>query len=279
MDDKTINSKKSFFSDKMAQIIVFVFLIVLGWWIFINPFNSGIKIDIKNIWSSTYMVISILGGIFGLVISNRWGGYKSMLGRSIMAFSIGLLLQSFGQIIYNYYTLVANIQAPYPSLGDLGYFGSIPAYIYGVVLLGHVSGLKSSFSALGNKIFLLVLPIIMLVISYLIFLKDYTFDWTQPLKVFLDFGYPLGQAIYVSIALSVLIVSRNFLGGIMKKPVLFILLSLVVQYVCDFDFLYKANHNVWYAGGPGDFLYAFSYLCMTLSLLYIGYTFQKIKES
>ena len=267
-----------FFQKLFIFISVTLFASIAIWWLQISPFDQNVLVDAKHLWSSSYLLISILGGCFGLIISTYWGGYRSVLGRAILAFSIGLFLQSFGQIVYNYYTLVSKIEAPYPSLGDVGYFGSIFAYIYGVLLLGHLSGSNISIRSIHNQIFAIVLPLLMLISSYLFFLKDYVFDWSKPLTIFLDFGYPLGQAIYVSFALLVLIVCRKFLGGIMKKPILLLVFALIVQYTCDFNFLYQANHGYWYAGSWGDFLYAISYLIMTLSLIYMGIAFNKIKN-
>lgn len=272
-------SKTSLYKNWMAQLVFAVFLVVTIWWVWVKPFNSEVFVNAKNYWSASYEVISLLGGIFGIIISNRWGGYKSFLGRAILAFSVGLLLQTFGQVVYNYYTLVKQIAAPYPSLGDVGYFGSIPAYVYGSILLGRVSGFKVSFKSFHNQMLAILFPLLMVTGSYLTFLKAYQFDWSSPIKVFLDFGYPLGQAVYVSIALLALFMSRKFLGGIMRKPLVLLLVALVVQYICDTDFLYKANNGIWYPGGPGDFLYAVSYLIMTFGLIYIGLTFYRIRES
>jgi hypothetical protein len=273
-----IESFKQMLKSKMLAWNILIFVVITIWWSLIKPFNSQVLVNDKNWWSASYMLISTLGGIFGLIISKYWGGYKSIIGKAIICFSVGLLLQSFGQLVYNYYTLFKNIQIPYPSLGDMGYFGSIVAYIYGVWLLGCAAGLKTSSKTSQNQILIVLFPLIMLIFSYSVFLKNYAFNWSHPLTIFLDFGYPLGQALYVSLALLVLFISKKILGGIMKKPVLLILFALIVQYICDFNFLYQANSNSWYAGSLGDYLYAFSYFIMTMAIIYIGYTFYKIKE-
>ena len=270
---------EKFFKNRMVQVDILLLVVVTIWWFFIKPFNSESITHSKHIWSSAYMFISIIGGVFGLIISKYWGGYKSIIGKAILCFSVGLFLQSFGQFVYNYYTLFVKIETPYPSLGDFGYFGSIIAYIYGVSLLGRAVGLKFFSQISINQILAIVLPLLMLVFSYFFFLRDYQFDWSKPLTIFLDFGYPLGQATYVSLALLVLIVSIRSLGGMMKRPVLLLIFALLVQYLCDFNFLYQANRGSWYAGSWGDYLYAVSYFIMTLAIIYIGSTFFRIKES
>lgn len=117
----------------------------------------------------------------------------------------------------------------------------------------------------------------MLGVSYLFFLQGYEFDWSNKLKIFLDFGYPFGQAIYVSIAMLAFFFSRNFLGGVMKRPLWILMFALIFQYCADFMFLYQSNTDTWYVGGINDYLYFVSYFLMTLALIYIGSTFYKIK--
>ena len=223
--------------------------------------------------------MAYLGGISGLIIAKKWGGIKSLIGSAVTVFSIGLLCQGFGQSVYTYYLFHSNIAAPYPSLGDLGYFGTIPFYIYGAFLLSKVSGAKISLRSYGHKIQALIIPTIMLLVSYFLFLQDYTFDFSAPLKTFLDFGYPLGQAIYVSLAILAFTLSRKFLGGIMRKPILFLIAALVLQYLCDYIFLYQFNAGNWYVGGINDYMYLFSYFLMTISLIKMSVTFDNIKES
>jgi len=112
----------------------------------------------------------------------------------------------------------------------------------------------------------LFLPIIGLLFSYFFFLQGYIFDWSSPLRVFLDFGYPLGEALYVSIALLVLLLSWNILGGVMRTSLLYLMMALVVQYLAEFNFLYQAAHGTWVNGGYGDYMYLFAYFLMAISL-------------
>ena len=107
------------------------------------------------------------------------------------------------------------------------------------------------------------------------FLQKYEFDWGQPLKIFLDFGYPFGQAIYVSLALLTYTLSKSVLGGIMKKKILFILFAFLMQYVADYNFLFQSSRGTWANGGYGDFLYFLAYFLMTLGLLNL----QNIQQS
>jgi len=263
--------------DRSAQFAILVFLFFTAWWIFLQIFVK--KGDFENqIFGGLYGVLALLGGIYGIRASKPWGGFKSVIGRSILMFAFGLLLQEFGQIIYSYYTIFAKVEVPYPSLGDIGFFGSIPCYIYAVWLLAKVSGAVVSLRSFKHKIFAIVVPVIMLILSYMLFLQGYQFDWSKPLTIFLDFGYPFGEAIYISLALLTYALSRKFLGGIMKKRILFILFALVVQYASDFTFLYQNSNQIWYVGGINDYMYCVAYFLMTLGLIELRAVLDKIRK-
>ncbi len=265
---------------KTLQILSYLFMFFLLWRavLFFYPPTP----DEFNVWSfawgATYQLIALFGAISGFIVARAWGGWKSMLGRVIIAFSLGLLMQSVGQAIASYYVYHTG-EVPYPAWDDLGFFGSVLAYIYGVIILARVSGTHISLKPSMKKIQAAIVPIILLVGSYLIFLKGYEFDWTDKIKVFLDFGYPLGQAFYIAVAILVYLLSKNTLGGVMRKPVLLVIVALVIQYISDFTFLYQATNGLYIPEGVNDFMYFISYFFMALSLTQIGVMFYKIKNS
>jgi hypothetical protein len=216
---------------------------------------------------SIYAVLALYGAYCGFTASSRWGGFNSMMGKSLIYYSLGLLFQVFGQITYAYYSFFEHVSVPYPSLGDIGYFGSIPLHALGVYYLAKVAGVNLGLKSYHNKISVIAVPGVILLLAYLLFLKNYTIDvFNAPLKTFLDFGYPFGQATYVSIALLTYQLSKNFLGGIMRKKIILIILALILQFLSDYTFLYQATVQTWSAGGLNDFMYLTSYLVMVISL-------------
>ena len=186
------------------------------------------------------------------------------------------MLQALGQSVFSFYNLFLHVDIPYPSFADIGFFLSIPAYIYGVILLGAASGV-SYFKSFRHKIFVILIPVTMAFFSYHFFLRGYVFDWSAPLKIFLDFGYPFGQALYISLAVVVYIFSLKFLGGVLRRSILLILTALVIQYVADYNFLYQAINQSWVNGAYGDYIYAVSYFSMAFGLISLGSMFEKIR--
>lgn len=261
-------------------IPIFTFVILSALWFYLRTINFDYTRDARQLWGATYQILALYGGIIGIFISYKWGWYRSVFGRVILALSIGLFLQVFGQTYSSYYVFHYNVEAPsYPGIGDIGFFGSVIAYIYAVIALSKTSGVGVTLKKIQNKTWALLIPVAMLVVSYMFFLKGYEFDFSQKLKIILDLGYPFGQAFYVSIAILALVMSKNILGGIMKKPILFLIFALILQYFSDFFFLYNANAGTWYVGNINDYLYCVSYFVMTISLIQIGRTFYKIQNS
>jgi len=269
--------KKHFEGNKYLLIIVFIFIILLGLRLFFI-INHGDGNQNALIWGSIYQIVAWFGAICGLYFSKLWGGYKSLIGRTNLFFALGLLAQSFGQTVYSFYFFKGG-EILYPSIGDIGFLGSVLFYILGVLTLAKASDVKICFGSYVKKVQSLLIPVVLLAISYWIFLKDYLVDWNSPIKTLLDFGYPLGQVFYVSIAILVLISSRNVLGGIMKKPVIFFLIALIIQYISDFTFLFQMNQGNYIAGGVVDFMYFTSYFLMALSLIQLSVSYNTIKDN
>ena len=261
-----------------AKGAMVLFLLLTLWWI-LDPIVLGRHHErIIGDFASIYFIMALWGGIWGIAVSRKWGGHKSVMGKAILMFSLGLLAQVFGETVYAYYSFVLKVAIPYPSLGDLGYFGSIPLYIYGSILLAKASGTNIKLKNLGHKLQAILIPLAMLTIAYFLFLQGYKFDWSDPVRVFLDFGYPLTQAIYISIALLTYLLSKGLLGGIMKSKILFILFALFIQFLSDYNFLYQVSRETWVTGGYGNMLYLSAYFLMALALISLGTILSKLKE-
>ncbi len=263
----------------VTKVAVCIFVLLSLWWLIVAFLLENKSVNSNLYWAASYQLMAVFGGVFGLIISRSWGGFKSTVGKTIIFFSTGLLLQVFGQSVFSFYNLVLGVEIPYPSLADIGFFLSVPFYIYAAYLLGKASGVLISLKSIYNKIQSILIPAGVLVISYFIFLKGYEFDWSTPLKIFLDFGYPFGQAIYIAFALLVYMLSRDYLGGIMRSKVLMILLALIVQYIAEYNFLYQASNQTWVNGGYGDYIYLISYFLMTIALINMSSAFKQIKET
>ncbi len=255
------NNKKVYF------LIIGLYLFFTAWWL-VNAAFHQFRHDSYVLLSEVYGVIALVGGLNGLFISKNLGGRKSYFGKAMILLSLGLLLQEYGQIAYSYLNSIRHVAVPYPSWPDIGFFGSIPVYIIGALYLAKGLGVRAIIKKSPIKLIAsLLVAVIIVGTSYWLFLKGYQFSGTPKTTVFFDFGYPLGQAMYVVMALVTLLSMRGLLGGTMRKPVLLLLLAFLIQYSADSNYLYQNIHSTWGPAGYGDYIYMLAYVVMSISLI------------
>lgn len=257
-----------------------MFLTIIAWWVSI--YSRGLTEGLENdLFTAVYSLLALVGGVAGWVFAVKWGGFKSRFGGAIAYLSIGLLTQFLGQVLYNYYILILGTEIPYPSAGDISYLASVFFYIIGTYKLANVSGIKQTLKSNWAKFRAAFIPLLVLILSYLFLLKDYEVDFSNIIILFLDFGFPIGQVIYVSIALLALLISKDILGGLMRNPIMLLIFALIFQYIADFAFsyIYSVSPGSMYTGDVLDLLYCVSYFLMAISLVSIGNTYYKVQQS
>lgn len=253
----------------LGSVTVGFFAILALWWIVLYFLDDFALAQQNLYWAATYQLMAWWAAAIGIVAAKPWGWFQSYMGRGITFFAIGLGLQGFGQTTFSIYTTVLGIEIPYPSIADIGYFGSVIAYLIGIWYIARVAGVTFRLKSFHHKMQVVIFPTLLLVVSYTFFLREYELDWSGPLRIILDFGYPLGEALYLGVAILALSLSRNILGGIMRGPLTLLMAALVAQYVAEFNFLYQAANESWQNGGYGDMLYLLSYFVIALALVRI----------
>lgn len=250
-----------------SLVVLGLFLILTLYW-FISPAisiytNLGHRFIFD--FGCVYGIVALWGGIRGLVVAKQLRRQKN-LSFALLMFAIGLLLQVFGQLCYSTYSFVWGVIIPYPSVGDIGFFGSVLFYIAGVLFLAKASGVSLKLQTFKNQLLATIVPLLMLLIGYLLFLQDYQLDLSDPIRVFLDFGYPLFQAVYVSVAILIYLLTRDTAGAT-KNQVFLIVIALIWQFICDYTYLYQVSRGTWEVNGLNDYMYLVSYVLMSLAVL------------
>ena len=261
-----------------AKTAVVFFILLTAWWIILQFMNLPHESEYNQLWAAVYGLVALWGGIWGVIISQKWGGLQSVMGKSILFFALGLLSQEIGQVLYSYYIYFLHQPIPYPSVGDYFFWATVPLYIIAVIYLARASGVHISLRSVTGKLQAVLIPAGILLLCYAIFLQGYEFDWADPIKILIDLGVPIGEAVYISIALLTYMLTRGLLGGIMKNKVLFILIALLGEFIADWVFLYQASREIWYAGGINDYMYFVAYSLMVLGLLQLNAVLAKIRN-
>ncbi len=261
--------------------IVFVsyLLILISWWAVIFTQNKE-NTNLSYAFGAAYALTALSGSLIGFFyIAKGWGGFKSSIGKAIQFLSLGLFGLALGQLIWSYYNIVAKVEIPYPSLADFGYFSIVPFYGISMLLLAKVGGAKLMLKQSGNKVIAIAVPALLLVGCYSIYLKGIETDFSNPVKTFLDFGQPLGEAIVISIAIMTWQLSKKLLGGLMRPKIFFILFALIFQFITDFLFYYQNARGLYVNGGLVDLLYAISFTLMAIGLLNMSSSFFQAKKT
>jgi len=262
--------------NKLQVFVTLTFLGFVIWWLSFQHVVDKQGLSVQ--WfSGTYGILAFIGAIIGFCTAKKWGGFKTVLGKALMFFSLGLLAQEAGQLITAYYIYVSKIQIPYPSLGDIAYFASTLFYLSGAIFLTKAVGVKFSFRMARYKVIAPLVPVVLLSISYWLLLHHHQYNWHQPLTVFLDLGYPLGDACYISLAVVAYLLSRKMLGGIMRKGILVLIFALLLQYIADFTFLYQSNRGTYLSGKYDDLFYLIAYFVTTLAMVKFYSTYQSLR--
>ncbi|EKE00273.1 MAG: hypothetical protein ACD_22C00062G0008 [uncultured bacterium] len=266
--------KRTFFFGITLLISIFYLI----WWVllfFLVPTHDS---SLNNYFADSYGVIAGLGGLAGLVISLKWGFLKSYVGRSISFLSLGLLSQFLGQLSYSVLFYVYGLENAYPSFGEIFYLSSIPLYIAGIWNIANASGFKVSLNSYKNKFLAIIVPFVLLIASYFLFLRGSDLTGLPFIEIVLVYFYPIGQALFVSLAMLTYYLTKDVLGGVMRKRVVFILFALLFQYFADSLFLHENNTGIWYAGGLSDLMFVVSYSLMAFGLLHFGSVEKDLKK-
>ena len=252
--------------NKLQVFLTLVFLVFLGWWFSFQHVVENQGLSVQR-FGYTYGAVALIGAFVGFFAARKWGGFKTILGKALMFFSLGLLFQEAGQLILAYYIYVSKIQIPYPSWGDVAYFGSTLSYVCSAFFLSKAAGIKFSLKQGKYKVIALLVPAVLLVVSWVLLLHHHQYDWGKPLTVFLDFGYPIGDASYISLAIIAYLLSRRMLGGIMRAGIILVILALFIQYIADFTFIYQSSRGTWLTGKINDLTYLIAYFLMTTAMV------------
>lgn len=234
------------------------FIALVIWWFTIQ--FSGITDTPFNLaFAFAYGLIPIIGGVFGLMESQKWGLLASKMGKALFFISLGLVTWGMGEMIWSYYNFILQVEVPYPSLADASFIVSWPLWTIGVLFMSFATGAKFGLRNVGGKVLLGLIPLAAIFLSYYLLIavaRQGSFEIAGgPVKIFFDLAYPIWDVVILTTALLVYGLSLDFLGGKFKWPVIVTLLGFGVNYFADFGFSYTTTVETFYNGSWVDLLF------------------------
>ncbi|HAI62981.1 MAG: hypothetical protein UU64_C0021G0006 [candidate division WWE3 bacterium GW2011_GWF2_41_45] len=250
----------------LKSLVIGLFLAYSLWWLYIL-LAAGPEDSIRDYFSDSYGIVAGLGGFLGLIFAHKWDGWKSYVGKSLILFSLGLFFQFCGQLSYSIEYYIYGIENSYPSVGEVFFFSSIFFYIFGVWFVAKSAGTTISIKGVKKKLIAYVFPLLMIAFSYFMFINGTDFESYGLIANILTLAYPIGQAIYVSMAILTSYLAFNLVGGAMRRRVFFILFACIFQYAADSTFLYKTIQETWMPADISEYMFVVSYFLMSMAFI------------
>lgn len=231
---------------------------------------AGLRETNFNYLHTVFMtVIPAIGGGVGLYRMRQWGGHKSIIGKSMFFSSIGLLWWALGSLTWVFYNFILHVDAPYPSIADIGYGQVYLWWGIGIVMLTNATSIRYEAKKSREKIYFLCIPVVMAIVTYnFIFLQAHggTLLYDNPLKVLTDIVYPLGDIVIITLVVLKSGSVFNFLGERLRLPIIIFLLGLVLNYIADFYFSYTTTVGLYYVGSMADVFFTAAIFMLSLGL-------------
>src|SRR3989344_2656104 len=131
-----------------------LFLLYISWFLWL--YSTSTVDGVLNLYSNTYGVIPLISGIYGLFVAQRWGGFKSAVGRAISYYLLVNVARG-GAVLTDYDTELSPLLNNLKLFFDLAYpIGDIVILALSVLIYG------LSFQYLGGRF---KLPIILILLG------------------------------------------------------------------------------------------------------------------
>lgn len=247
------------FPNYSTVFLFIVYIVSIFWYLTLDTTSE--PISVSNYWYTVLEgLIPLWGGLYGLYLAKKWGGFSSIIGKAQSYISLGLISWGIGELIFaGYYNLLMNVEVPYPSLADAAFILSWPLWGIGMVYLSRATGFKTALHNKATKYWIIILPIIIIVFSYYLLVHvaraGVISSSADFIKVFFDLAYPIGDVVILTFATIIYGLSFKYFAGKFRLAIYFILFGFVVNYFADFSFSYQTTLETFVPGGFTDFLF------------------------
>lgn len=249
--------------------------------------------DWHHLWQITHPyyfgVFNSFVAIVPLIFWSRWtwqryGGFKSHVGRAIMLMSIGTVTWGFGNVIWFYLNgcttgwgplkCSEGTTAPYPSWPDIGYLSILP--LAAVALFFLMRALTVPLRAWGIVAGTLVAASALTWwLLYWLPGKTYVMGHSTWKETVASTIYTSSDIILLSMCVTLIIYSRRAAGGTFFPPVLAYGVAFLALYLADMGFFPRVAFDTFYNADFTDLLYGVCMWTITLGTFLFARAEQK----
>jgi hypothetical protein len=263
LNESTMNSSRTQRVRRRIPYLVFLLAVVVL--VLVYGFQ-GFYPDSMYAFSNTVpIVVSGLAVLSSfLALRKYWDTIRSRLSRIWLSFTLGMLLWFFGELGWFVYTMVLNVEIPYPSLADIfwlvGYVPLFLALLFYVQLFQPVISRKLFFIAGFSVACVSILTFPLLIMPVL---AEASEDFVM---LFINLAYPsLDLMLFLEsvLGLSVFTIAKvKSRVGVAWRIINAAILTIVLA---DMTFSYTTLNGTYYNGHPAELLFHVSYLLFALA--------------
>lgn len=217
----------------------------------------------SNVFPPVVSGAAVLSAFFAM--RRYWDKIGSRISRIWLCFTLGMLLWFFGELGWAVYTMVLNVEIPYPSIADIFWLsGYLPLF---VALLLYLEIFQPAITV---KQFLVAGAIVagMSAIIFSSLMIPVLADVSQYDLVTLsvDLAYPaLDLFLFLEAILGLSAFTVTKLKGRISAAWHFMNAAILLNVAADMAFSYTTLNGTYYNGHPIDLLYNFGYILFALA--------------
>jgi len=217
----------------------------------------------SNVFSPFIAGVAVLSSFFAL--RKYWDNFGSRLSKIWLCFTLGMLLWFLGELGWALYTMVLNVEIPYPSIADIFWLiGYVPLFI---ALLFYIEIIQP---AISTKLFSVAAVIVtgVSVIGFSTLMLPVLAGASE--QDFVTFGislaYPaLDLVLFLEAVLGLLVFTVTRLKGRVGMAWHFMNAAILLNVVADGAFSYTTMEGSYYCGHAIDLLFHLGYLLFALA--------------
>jgi len=201
----------------------------------------------------------------GFALRNYWENLESRLSRIWLGFSLGTIFWFIGELSWALYTLIFDIEIPYPSIADVYRLVGYGFFFFAIfTYIGLFRSVISKTMVTTASIFVLptsagIIPLLLLSISA----KATAMNLTTLL---VGLAYPLlDLSLLAQAMLGLLVFTTTRLKGRLGSVWLLINAGIIMNVFGDILFSYTNLQNIYYSGHPLELFFHLGYLFFILS--------------
>lgn len=250
-------------SFKKAYWLCLVTAIMLAVVYIFQSFYPDFMYTFSNVIPPFIAGVAVLSSFFAL--RKYWSNFGSRLSKIWLCFALGMLLWFLGEFGWAVYTMVLNVEIPYPSMADVfwlsGYIPLFIALLLYVLLLKPAISTKMFFGAIGIVAGISVMVSSVLLVPVIADVMQLDF-----VALSISLAYPiLDLFLFLAAIIGLLVFTVTRLKGRIGRAWHLMNAAILLNVLGDMTFSYFIMNGTYYNGHPQELLFHWGYLLFALA--------------